>query len=130
MKYALLMTSAVSALIAGSTCASAQSATTYSASNQWGTTSSGAAVTGALESSQAHSLNGAIASQVNGTKQGVLVSNGSLGGGSLTISSVGSQTIVSSSVVATNSTVTSPINATQTSSNSGAVTNQGTINVK
>jgi hypothetical protein len=122
------MAFAASTLIAGLSGAHAQSATTYSAGNQWGTTSSGAAVTGALESSQAHSLNGAIASQVNGASKGLLVSNGT--GGSLTISSVGSQTIVSSSVVATNSSVSSPITATQTSSNTGSVSTQGTINVK
>ena len=118
----------VSALIAGSTAAEAQSATTYAAGNQWGTTSSGVAVNGAVESAVGHNLNGAIAASVNGAQKGVLISNGT--GGSLSISSVGSQTIVSSSVVATNSTVTSPINATQTSSNTGDVSTTGTITVK
>lgn len=124
----MLVALAVSGFVAGAPGANAQSATTYSAGNQWGTTSSGVAVNGALESAQTHNLNAALASAVNGARKGVLISSGSLGGGSLTISSVGSQTIVSSSVVATNSTVTSPIDANQTSTNSGAVTNQGTIN--
>jgi hypothetical protein len=115
-------------LVGGTGDAAAQSATTYAAGNQWGTVPSGVAVNGALESAQMHATNGALAATVNGAAQGVLIGNG--GGGSVTISSVGSQTIVSSSVVATNSTVTSPINATQTSSNSGDVSNQGTIDSK
>src|SRR5262245_7429461 len=107
------MAFAASTLIAGMGAAEAQSATTYSASHYCAKRRAGAAVPGALAPSPAPSRTGGIASQVNGAKQGVLVSSGS--GGSLTISSVGSQTIVSSSVVATNSTVSSPINATQTS---------------
>ncbi len=123
-----LVALATPALIAGSTAAAAQSATTYAAGNQWGTTSSGVAVNGAVESAVGHNLNGSIAATVNGAQKGLLISNGA--GGSLSISSVGSQTIVSSSVVATNSTVTSPINATQTSSNTGDVSTTGTITVK
>ena len=73
-------------------------------------------------------LNGSIAATVNGAQKGMLIGTGT--GGNLSISSVGSQTIVSSSVVATNSTVTSPINATQTSSNTGDVSTTGTITVK
>jgi hypothetical protein len=128
VKSSRLVALAALALIAGSSAATAQSATTYAAGNQWGTTSSGVAVNGAVESAVGHNLNGAIAASVNGAQKGLLISNGS--GGSLSISSVGSQTIVSSSVVATNSTVSSPINATQTSSNTGDVSTTGTITVK
>jgi len=130
VKSAALLFTVLLALIAGSTAATAQSATTYSAGNQWGTTSSGVAVNGGLESAIGHNQNGAVAAAANGAQKGVLISNGSLAGGSLTISSVGSQTIVSSSVVANNSTVTSPITATQTSSNTGDVSTTGTITVK
>lgn len=114
--------------VVGSTGAAAQSATTYAAGNQWGTVPSGVAVNGALESAQAHTLNSAIAASVNGARQGVLIGSGS--GGSVTISSIGSQTVISSSVVSTNSSVSSPIDATQTSSNTGQVSNQGTINAQ
>jgi hypothetical protein len=118
---------ALAAVVGGSTGAAAQSATTYSAGNQWGTVPSGVAVNGALESAQMHAVNGTAAATVNAAARGMLLSTGA---GSLTITSIGSQTIVSSSVVATNSTVSSPINATQTSSNSGDVINTGTIDVK
>jgi hypothetical protein len=129
MKHALALLSLVIAtfVVSGSTGAAAQSATTYSAGNQWGTVSSGVAVNGGLESAQSHAVNGASAAAVNAASRGMLVGTGT---GSLTISSIGSQTIVSSSVVATNSTVTSPINATQSATNSGDVSNTGTINVK
>ena len=114
-------------VVVGSTGAAAQSATTYSAGNQWGTISSGVAVNGALESAQSHDVNAATAGAVNAAKNGILLGNGS---GSLTISSVGSQSIVSNSINATNSTISSSINATQTSTNSGTVTTNGTINVQ
>jgi hypothetical protein len=80
---------------------------------------------GPVGDTQAHNINGAIAAAANAARQGVLVGTA---GGSLTISSIGSQTVVSSSVVSTNSTINSPIDATQTSSNTGDVSNQGTIN--
>lgn len=124
--YTLLGSVALAAWVVGAPGAAAQT-TNYAAGNQWGTTPSGVAVPGAVESAQAHGLNTAAAAAVNGASRGVLISNGS-SGGSVTITSIGSQTIVSSSVVATGSTITSSMNATQTSSNTGTVTNQGTIN--
>ena len=125
--FTLLGLGALAAWLGVPTGAAAQT-TNYAAGNQWGTTPSGLAVPGALESAQAHSLNTAIAAAANGARQNVLVSSSTSGGGSLTISSIGSQTTVSSSIVATNSSIASPIDANQTSSNTGAVTNQGTIN--
>jgi len=128
MKRALVLLSLLATFVGGgSTGAAAQSATTYSAGNQWGTVSSGVAVNGGLESAQSHAVNAASAGAVNAAKNGILLGNGS---GSLTISSVGSQSIVSNSINATNSTISSSINATQTSTNSGAVTTNGTINVQ
>lgn len=101
--------------------ASAQSSTNYNASNQWGTYSSGIAVTGAVDSALAHYQNGAIAGEVNAARLGTLINSG----GSNTIEAIGSQTIVSSSIVGND--VTANINATQTSSNSGDVRNGGQI---
>jgi hypothetical protein len=128
MKHALVLLGLLATfVVCGSTGASAQSATTYSAGNQWGTVSSGVAVNGGLESAQSHAVNGAAAATVNAARNGMLIGTGA---GSLTISSVGSQSIVSNSITATNSTITSSINATQTSTNSGDVSTTGTINVK
>ncbi len=95
---------------------------TYAAGEQWGTTPGGVAVNGALESAEAHELNGEIAGQVNAAKLGALVG---LPGTSLAITSVGSQTIVTNTISGDN--ISSSINATQTSSNSGSVSNTGTI---
>jgi hypothetical protein len=99
----------------------AQSSTTYAASNMWGTVSSGVAVPGAVDSAAAHNLNGVTAGQVNAAKLGLLVNSG----GNTTIESIGSQTIVSSTVYGSNNTTS--IGATQSSSNSGSVSTNGTI---
>jgi hypothetical protein len=100
--------------------AHAQSSTNYGAAIQWGTYSSGIAVTGAVDSAVAHNQNGVVAGQVNAAKLGALV-----GSGGDTINAIGSQTIVSTSIIGSGDT--SSINATQTSSNTGAVKNAGQI---
>jgi hypothetical protein len=102
--------------------ASAQSTSTYSAGAQWGTSPGGMAVNGAYDSALAHSLDGQIAGQVNAAKVGGLMG---LQGTSLSIQSIGSQSVTSNSISGQN--ITSSINATQTSSDSGSVTNSGTI---
>lgn len=98
------------------------SAQEVSASAMWGTNYGGLAVSGAAASAQMHGQNGIIAGQVNAAELGYLVSTGSSG----TIQAIGSQTIVSSTINGNSNSAT--INATQTSSNSGAVSNTGTLN--
>ena len=71
-----------------------------------------------------HALDGNSAGQVNAAKQGLLLYTGP----GMTITAIGSQNIVSNTVIGDNNTTN--INATQTSSNSGTVTNNGTITPK
>jgi hypothetical protein len=92
----------------------------------WGTSSSGVSVNGAATSAVMHTANGLLAGQVNAAKEGMLLATGS--SGSLTIQSIGSQSIVSSSINGNN--IDSSINATQSSSNTGNVENQGQISSK
>ena len=99
----------------------AQSSTTYSGSNMWGTTPGGIAVTGAYESASTHSVNGSIAGMVNAARKGYLINTG----GTTTIEAIGSETIVSSSVYGNNDTVS--VTASQSSSNTGPVTNTGNL---
>jgi hypothetical protein len=102
--------------------AAAQSTSTYAAGMQWGATPGGVAVNGAYESALGHAVDGQIAGQVNAARIGGLIG---LQGSSLSITSIGSQTNVTNSVSGQN--ITSSINATQSSSNSGSVSNTGTI---
>lgn len=97
------------------------SAQEVSASAMWGTNYGGVAVSGASASAQTHGQNGIIAGQVNAAERGYLVSTGSSG----TIQAIGSQTIVSSTIYGNSNSAS--INATQSSTNSGAVTNTGTL---
>jgi hypothetical protein len=101
---------------------SAQSA--ISAGTAWGTKPAGVAVNGALESAASHNANGGVASAVNAAQKGILIGNGS----SYSITSVGSQTIVSSTIIGNDNGDVS-IDADQTSSNSGSVSTDGTFNV-
>ena len=101
--------------------ASAQSATTYAAPNMWGTVPGGVSVPGAVDSAVAHNQNGAAAGEVNAAQIGSLYGTGSAS----TINAIGSQTIVSSTVYGNGSSAN--ITATQTSSNTGAVSNAGQI---
>lgn len=102
--------------------AHAQSATNYAAGNQWGTAPAGVAVPGAVDSSVSHAQNSAVVGAVNAAENGLLLGTG-LGG--LTITSIGSQTLVSNTIVGNGNTTN--LNSNQSSQNSGAVSNQGTI---
>ena len=113
---------AFGALAAGAAPASAQSSTTYASGNMWGTTPAGVAVNGALESSQAHAQNSAVAGAVNAAKKGILLGTG-LGG--LSIYSIGTQTVVSNTIVGSNNVINQ--NTAQNAQNSGDVSNNGTI---
>lgn len=98
----------------------AQTSTTTSAPNMWGVTPSGVSVPGALDSAIMHLQNGAIAAQVNAARSGIL-----MGGPGITIQSIGSQSIVQTTVNGSSNSVGST--ATQTSSNTGAVSNNGQV---
>jgi len=97
----------------------------YSAGSMWGTDGSGVAVNGAFESAAGHAQNGVIAGQVAAAEQGLLLSTGS--GGSITIQSIGSQTVISSTISGNDNDV--DIDAEQDSTNSGDVTNDGQVTV-
>lgn len=102
--------------------AMAQSASSYSGANMWGTAPSGVAVPGAFDSAIAHGQNSAVAGAVNAASDGTLLGTG-VGGGA--IYSIGSQTIVSNTVVGNGNSTN--VNATQHTDNSGDVSNSGQI---
>lgn len=96
----------------------------FSASEMWGTDGSGAAVNGAYESAATHVQNGITAGQVNAAKEGLLQTTGSEG--SITIQSIGSQTVISNSVSGSDNDI--HVDAQQTSGNDGDVSNHGQVN--
>lgn len=97
----------------------AQTSSTTAAPNMWGTVPSGVSVPGALDSAIMHAQNGVVAGQVNAARAGALY------GSNATIQSIGSQTIMQTSIIGNNNS--SSTNGTQTSTNSGATTNTGTV---
>ena len=119
-------TLATMGLVVLSTTAQAQSTSgsvgnsNSSSSRMWGATGSSGTP---LDSSNMHSLDGNSAAQVAAARQGLL-----LGGAALSITAIGSQNIVATTVIG-NGNATN-VNATQTSSNSGTVTNNGTVAAK
>lgn len=117
---------AIAVFTAWTSGASAQSTTNYAAGNMWGTTSGGVGVNGAAESASTHATNGLTAAQVNAANGNVLIDTG--GSGGLSIYSIGTQTIVSNTVLGSNNNTN--VTATQNATNSGGVTNGGTINLK
>lgn len=101
------------------TTSSSNTSSSGSSSRMWGSTSSSGSAT--TDSSTIHSQDGVAAGQVNAARRGLLLD----GGPGMTITSIGSQTIVSTNIVGNNNSAT--VNATQTSSNAGNVSNNGTI---
>ena len=95
----------------------------YAAGQMWGTAPGGVSVNGADDSAYSHLVNGEVAGTVNAAKSGTLLDTG---GGGLSIYSIGTQTIVSSTIVGNDNSAT--IQASQSATNSGGVSNQGTIN--
>lgn len=89
----------------------------YSAGQMWGTQPAGIAVPGAVESSAAHFNNGLLAGQVNAARQGLLLGTGL--GGSVTIQSIGSQSVINTTI--SGNDITARIDADQDSANSGNV---------
>lgn len=91
----------------------------------WGTGSSDGDGLGALHyerSSIMHLNYGIVAGQVNAAEDGMLYQ-----GTSISISSVGSQTVISNTISGHNNII--DVDANQTASNTGAVSNGGEINV-
>jgi hypothetical protein len=103
---------------AQSTAVSGTTNSTGTSGRMWGAAGQG---TSAIDSSTMHSQDGNAAAQVAAARQGLLIGNGS----NLSITAIGSQSIVSTTVIGDgNSTA---VTATQTSTNSGTVTNNGII---
>lgn len=93
----------------------------YSAGNAWGTQAGGISIAGAAASAAMHAQNGIIAGQVNAAERGLLVGTGSSG----SIQTIGSQSIVSSTIYGDDNTVDQV--ADQTTENTGDVTNDGKV---
>ena len=102
------------------------SANGYSATQMWGTTGAGVSVEGALESALTHTQGGVVAAQVNAARAGFLISTGTAQ--AISIQSIGSQSIVSNTINGNNNRAKN--DATQTTTNSGSVKNDGTINLQ
>lgn len=119
------MTKLFGAIAAGllilSTAAQAQTSTGGSSGRMWGATVSSSG--SPADSSLMHSNDGVAAGEVNAAKAGLLY-----GGATITITSIGSQSIVNTSVIGNGNTTS--VAATQTSTNSGTVTNNGTVTQK
>jgi hypothetical protein len=97
----------------------ASSGTTYSPGHMWGTAGSGGG--GGTDSATLHDTLGQVAGQVNASKIGALIGNGP----SYSVTAIGSQNIVATTVYGNNSSAV--VNATQTSTNTGTVSNNGSI---
>lgn len=96
-----------------------------SATTMWGVQSGqgGSGKDPQRESAEMHVAYGVLAGQVNAARDGLLYQ-----GTSISITSVGSQNIVSTTVYGEGNTVR--VDARQDASNSGDVSNNGTINVQ
>ena len=119
MKRCFVLSIILFCALAAPGAAYAQSTPGYAAATQWGTAPASIAVPGASDSASTHVLNGSIAGNVNAARRGLLIDSG----GSMTIEAIGSQTIVSSTIYGNGNSAS--INATQSSSNTGAVTDNG-----
>jgi hypothetical protein len=91
---------------------------TGSSGRMWGSVSVAGATT---DPSTVHSQDGNAAGQVNAARRGLLLN----GGPGMTITAIGSQNIVSTVITGNNNSTN--VNATQSASNTGSVTNSGTI---
>ena len=99
----------------------AQNANSAGAGSMWGTNSSGVSVAGAVDSANNHNLNSMVAGSANAARSNLLITNGP----NYSISSVGSQSIVSTTIVGNNNG--SSTSAGQSTSNTGATTAHGTM---
>lgn len=112
----------VAAALIASAAANAQTTTPSANSSSgrlWGTSGSG----NGSDSSTMHTLDGNAAAQVAAAKQGLLV-----GGTGASITAIGSQNIISNTIIGDNNSAT--VTGTQTSSNTGAISNNGSIAIR
>ncbi|MDO8877361.1 MAG: hypothetical protein Q8M24_20365 [Pseudolabrys sp.] len=103
---------------AQSTGVSGTTNSTGASGRMWGAAGWGSSV---VDSSTMHSMDGNAAAQVAAARQGLLIGNGS----NMSITAIGSQSIVSTTVIGDGNSTT--VTASQTSTNSGTVTNNGII---
>ena len=93
-----------------------------SAGAMWGTGSGGnAGVGGAAGSAQMHQLNGMTAGYDQAARKSILMAPGN----SITVQSIGNQTIINSSINGNN--ISAVIDADVTTSNSGAISNAASV---
>jgi hypothetical protein len=110
-------------LLAGFSPAHAQQAQSYSAFVFWGQ-GGGPGADSFVESAIGHNQNGAAAGEVNAAEAGILYN---LGSGSLTLQTIGSQTVVSNTITGNGNSVN--ITANQTSTSTGDISNTGSVGV-
>ncbi len=103
------------------TLAQAQGESVSSATQMWGTATAQCGCSAAVESAMLHYEGGLIAGQVNAAKKGLLINNGS----NTTIQAIGSQSIVSTTILGSNNQVNTLAN--QTTTNGGDVQTNGSI---
>lgn len=96
----------------------------FSANSMWGTGSGSSNFNPSFtDSAIMHSADGSIAGQVNAAQSGLLLNNG--GNMSLSVYSIGSQSVVSNTIIGNNNST--DITANQSASNSGSVSNSGAV---
>lgn len=98
---------------------STSSSSPGSSGRMWGSASVPGSTT---DSSTVHIQDGNSAGQVNAARRGLLLN----GGPGMTITAIGSQNIVSTTITGNNNATS--VNTTQNSSNTGSVSNNGAIN--
>ena len=112
------------ALAAATTCANAQSmggGDSNSANVMWGTTPDGSGFGSPLESVAMHETNALLAGQALAAERGALGAVGS----SITIQSIGSQSVISNTVIGNGNSAN--ITADQNANTNGDVTNTGDL---
>ncbi|MFM6986081.1 MAG: hypothetical protein ACKOXQ_05605 [Hydrogenophaga sp.] len=92
-----------------------------SAGAMWGTGLSGSSAGGDLGSAQMHQLNGVSAGYEQAARKSMLMAPGN----SITIQSIGTQTIVNSSIYGNNISTTTDVDVSST--NAGHISNQATV---
>jgi hypothetical protein len=119
-RLAIATVIALSALVAGGDPALAQSSLVmWGTQTQSGTTGGSQSIE---QSSQMHAANGIVAGQVNAARDDILYN-----GTSVSITSIGSQSVINTTIYGDNNVV--DVDATQESSNSGDVDNNGSITI-
>jgi hypothetical protein len=124
--FGLVVIASCGALSSGAANAQSQQGQgSNNAGTMWGTSTGAGGSSSFQESASMHATNGTSAGIVNAARAGALIG---FPGSSLSIQSIGSETIISNQVNGNN--ISANITANQTSSNSGAVSNNGSINTR